>query len=216
MTSGFEPFMRAIVDQPDDDAIRLVAADWLDEHGEPERAEFIRVQCELAKCPPEVRADRRWSDLRYAVREPWDALRRRERELYAVAVEQNWPMQFPRGVVDSRWTRGFQSFVACDWPTWQTHAAALLAACPIANAKDGCVRLTTMPPVAAVSWVVRDQNGPVIEWFDRARPGVRLELPATALADAVDAARRSLARLPPQSPSLPLPPPPAAGYTCNG
>src|SRR4051812_1418443 len=29
---------------PDDDAPRLVFADWLDEHGEPERAEFIRLQ----------------------------------------------------------------------------------------------------------------------------------------------------------------------------
>ena len=34
---------------PDDDAPRLVAADWLDDYGRPERAEFIRVQCELAR-----------------------------------------------------------------------------------------------------------------------------------------------------------------------
>jgi len=34
---------------PDDDLPRLVAADWLDEHDESERAEFIRLQCELAR-----------------------------------------------------------------------------------------------------------------------------------------------------------------------
>src|SRR5215203_267031 len=34
---------------PADDAPRLVYADWLDEHGHPDRAEFIRVQCELAR-----------------------------------------------------------------------------------------------------------------------------------------------------------------------
>jgi uncharacterized protein (TIGR02996 family) len=34
----------AIHATPDDDAPRLVFADWLDEHGEPERAEFIRLQ----------------------------------------------------------------------------------------------------------------------------------------------------------------------------
>jgi uncharacterized protein (TIGR02996 family) len=28
---------------------RLEYADWLDEHGDPERAEFVRVQCELVK-----------------------------------------------------------------------------------------------------------------------------------------------------------------------
>jgi uncharacterized protein (TIGR02996 family) len=43
------PFLAAIRAAPDDDAPRLIYADWLDEHGEPERAEFIRVQCELAR-----------------------------------------------------------------------------------------------------------------------------------------------------------------------
>src|SRR5262245_38829145 len=41
--------LAAIREAPDDDAPRLVYADWLDEHGQPERAEFIRVQCELAR-----------------------------------------------------------------------------------------------------------------------------------------------------------------------
>lgn len=42
-------FLQAILDDPDDDTHRLVYADWLDEHGEPEQAEFIRVQVELAR-----------------------------------------------------------------------------------------------------------------------------------------------------------------------
>jgi uncharacterized protein (TIGR02996 family) len=41
--------LAAIRAAPADDAPRLVYADWLDEHGHPERAEFIRVQCELAR-----------------------------------------------------------------------------------------------------------------------------------------------------------------------
>lgn len=36
---------RAVLAAPDDDLPRLVYADWLDEHGEGERAEFIRIQC---------------------------------------------------------------------------------------------------------------------------------------------------------------------------
>jgi uncharacterized protein (TIGR02996 family) len=40
-------FLRAIRAHPDDDTARLAFADWLDEHDEPERAEFIRVQIEL-------------------------------------------------------------------------------------------------------------------------------------------------------------------------
>src|SRR4051812_20344131 len=38
-----------ILEHHDDDTPRLVYADWLDEHGEADRAEFIRVQCELAR-----------------------------------------------------------------------------------------------------------------------------------------------------------------------
>jgi uncharacterized protein (TIGR02996 family) len=41
--------LAAIRAAPDDDAPRLIYADWLDEHGQPERAEFIRVQIELAR-----------------------------------------------------------------------------------------------------------------------------------------------------------------------
>lgn len=41
-------FLRAIIARPDDDLPRLIAADRLDENGEPERAEFIRVQVSLA------------------------------------------------------------------------------------------------------------------------------------------------------------------------
>jgi uncharacterized protein (TIGR02996 family) len=39
-------FQRAIFNQPDDDALRLVYADWLEEHGDP-RAEFLRLDVEL-------------------------------------------------------------------------------------------------------------------------------------------------------------------------
>jgi uncharacterized protein (TIGR02996 family) len=43
------PFLRALLAQPDDDTLRLAMADWLDENDEPARAEFIRVQVELAR-----------------------------------------------------------------------------------------------------------------------------------------------------------------------
>lgn len=44
-------FLRDILANPDDDTVRLILADWLTDHGEPERAEFIRVQIELANHP---------------------------------------------------------------------------------------------------------------------------------------------------------------------
>ena len=42
-------FLADIRALPEDDAPRLIYADWLDDHGEAERAEFIRVQCELSR-----------------------------------------------------------------------------------------------------------------------------------------------------------------------
>jgi uncharacterized protein (TIGR02996 family) len=44
-----DAFIRDIREHLDDDTPRLVYADWLDEHGDPSRAEFIRIQCELAR-----------------------------------------------------------------------------------------------------------------------------------------------------------------------
>ena len=44
-----DALLRAVWDAPHDDAPRLVYADWLDEHGDPDRAQFVRLQCELAR-----------------------------------------------------------------------------------------------------------------------------------------------------------------------
>src|SRR5947209_2576136 len=44
-----DAFLRPIIENPEDDAPRLVYADWLEECGRAERAEFIRVQCRLAR-----------------------------------------------------------------------------------------------------------------------------------------------------------------------
>jgi uncharacterized protein (TIGR02996 family) len=42
-----DAFLQAIVENPDDDAPRLIYADWLEERDDP-RGEFIRIQCLLA------------------------------------------------------------------------------------------------------------------------------------------------------------------------
>jgi uncharacterized protein (TIGR02996 family) len=45
-------FMNMIIETPDDDTVRLVYADWLEEHGQPQRAEFIRLQIRLNTLDP--------------------------------------------------------------------------------------------------------------------------------------------------------------------
>jgi uncharacterized protein (TIGR02996 family) len=77
-------FIRAICEQPDDDTVRLVFADWLDENGEGERAEFIRVQCELATAVRDREASDRGFTAGHVCNDPACRvcpLRRREREL---------------------------------------------------------------------------------------------------------------------------------------
>src|SRR5262245_39653992 len=44
-----EAFLADILETPDDDAPRLIFADWLEENGDPDRAEFIRVQVAAAR-----------------------------------------------------------------------------------------------------------------------------------------------------------------------
>jgi uncharacterized protein (TIGR02996 family) len=52
-----DAFLADIVANPDDDAPRLVYADWLDDHGQPDRAAFVRVQIELARLRPDTRRE---------------------------------------------------------------------------------------------------------------------------------------------------------------
>ena len=51
--------LAAAKEAPHDDAPRLVLSDWLDDHGEPERAEFIRAQLRLA--PTRKDSPARWA-----------------------------------------------------------------------------------------------------------------------------------------------------------
>jgi len=48
LTDTAASLMREVLERPWDDGCRKIYADYLDENGEPERAEYIRVQIELA------------------------------------------------------------------------------------------------------------------------------------------------------------------------
>lgn len=75
LLSQHEAFLRAIFDTPEDDTARLVYADFLQEHGEEDRAELIRVQCEFATKAGQIEhRDRVW-ELSTRERELFDRLR---------------------------------------------------------------------------------------------------------------------------------------------
>jgi uncharacterized protein (TIGR02996 family) len=50
--SKVDGILRAICENPDDDGPRLVYADWCEEQGDADRAEFIRLQCQLEAGDP--------------------------------------------------------------------------------------------------------------------------------------------------------------------
>ncbi|QJW98898.1 TIGR02996 domain-containing protein [Frigoriglobus tundricola] len=80
MQTEAKAFLQRIRAYPDDDAQRLIFADWLDEEGDP-RGRFIRVQLALAELPPDAAARKVLAvverDLLEAHREEWEAPLRR-------------------------------------------------------------------------------------------------------------------------------------------
>src|SRR3954452_6679514 len=46
-----DALVRAVCAHPDDDTPRLIYADFIEEHGEADRAAFVRAQVELARTP---------------------------------------------------------------------------------------------------------------------------------------------------------------------
>lgn len=112
-------FLSAIRSDPDDDTARLVYADFLDEEGDAARAEFIRVQCALARLPED--------DSRR------NALEDREHELLA-EHECSWLGVAPDDMDGLReWTfaRGFVDEVAASPIFMRGPGADLCAAHPV-------------------------------------------------------------------------------------
>jgi uncharacterized protein (TIGR02996 family) len=96
-----DAFLQAIIEAPHDDTPRLIFADWLDEHGEADRAELVRLQCRLAKMAN--------SDAE---------LQGREAELLKRADAWMESISFDRGRVTFR--RGFVEAVTCSCFTLHT------------------------------------------------------------------------------------------------
>ncbi len=135
-------FIRSICADPDDDTPRLAYADWLEEQGQGERAEFIRVQCELAKCrdchgtgrkPNPARNDTKRHNagqfkmiladtVACCTDDGSKALRRRERELLGTDFCR-WGVRIEG--FTSHYRRGFVHAVTCTAAAWLAHADAL-------------------------------------------------------------------------------------------
>jgi uncharacterized protein (TIGR02996 family) len=92
-------FLWDILEHEDEDAPRLVFADWLDDQGETAHAEWIRVQCALAAEPKE---DDVWLKRKLREEELWPVVRARWNDVIAElgrALNRLGPDTFRRGFV---------------------------------------------------------------------------------------------------------------------
>jgi uncharacterized protein (TIGR02996 family) len=114
-----EAFYEAIRDEPTDDTPRLVFADWLDDQGEEDRAEFIRLQCQRARMSDPLCAEA------MAVRAKAEQLLQRHWQEWVVPLARLlgryspvwWQAGFhPYALED--FDRGFITYLSIQTPCW--------------------------------------------------------------------------------------------------
>jgi uncharacterized protein (TIGR02996 family) len=95
-----EALLNAIYDHPDDDTPRLVYADWLQEHGQENYAQFIRLQCAAAR-------EQLWSA---EANRLWEEIGRVWNRLYyewLPAMHASWPQRGTDNLDAIHFHRGF-------------------------------------------------------------------------------------------------------------
>jgi uncharacterized protein (TIGR02996 family) len=117
-----DAFLADIIQSPDDDGPRLIYADWLDDHGQADRADFIRVQIELARLP---QGDPRMP-----------GLKARERALLK-EHEQEWLGSLVQLTQDCVFRRGLVEAISIRADTFLLHGEDLLRAAPVREARLG-------------------------------------------------------------------------------
>src|SRR4051794_7136497 len=124
------PFIPAILENWEDDAPRLICTDWFEENGQPERAEFIRIQCQLTRLPED-------NPCRPELHQRQDAL--------LATHQDNWDRELHQLVrrwsgcqIALRYRRGFVEWVALDTAGFLKHAETLFQVAPVRAVKLAC------------------------------------------------------------------------------
>lgn len=146
-----DSFLRAIIENPQDDALRLIFADWLDEHGDSGRTEFIRVQVELEKFSEDHEKTWQLYGMGIDLSKPWFKepegwtpelqksadrfleLKKREQELLDQAGRLTWfsELGVPWPDVLPIFRRGFVAEITCTCADFIQHREALLRVTPL-------------------------------------------------------------------------------------
>jgi len=119
-----DAFLADIIANPADDFPRLVYADWLEEQGEAQRAEFIRVQCRLHQ----LQHSRGYIGFLGA-----EVERLLGREADLLGEQLGWIGVYPDGWSSWKltWRRGFVAEVTLPTTAWLEHGSRLVQAQPL-------------------------------------------------------------------------------------
>ncbi|MCE9568305.1 MAG: TIGR02996 domain-containing protein [Planctomycetes bacterium] len=146
---GWEPFLGAIRAHVDEDTPRVVFADWLEENGDPERAEFIRIQCDVARGKTEAAP---------------------RAEALLAANRKRWIRGFPKVLVDNpercKFRRGFVYAVPLKGPQLVKEGAALARLTPLEelHLEQVNAQAIQLPALASVRALVMPQaTSPLVE-----------------------------------------------------
>lgn len=115
--------LATILANPTDDLPRLVYADWLEEHGESDRAELIRIQIEIAVGSDLLPLRVRERQL-LASANPWQ---RRRDWVLAEIPDLDWPSD----VGGWEWHRGFPEVWRAPLPIWLQLGQTVGASTPL-------------------------------------------------------------------------------------
>lgn len=131
MREDLDKLLLEIINHPNDDSLRLVYADCLDDNGEYQRAEYIRLSMEACHAKKDVAA----SFLKKAMGILYGGQDRLEGAQGHVIVTTNstaWTKSL-WGATDAAvlWERGFVYYVACTWRTFTNRAPQLFREHPI-------------------------------------------------------------------------------------
>lgn len=132
MTSEEQALLRSILIDPYDDGLRLIYADWLEEHDRGDRAEFIRAQLALhagplgyktpEECPLTLRHHWREWEMIYRKAEHKHFPRMGDGDAFSDVFS---PDAHPGEFWAWRYERGFVGFVRVGWGPFLRHARQL-------------------------------------------------------------------------------------------
>jgi uncharacterized protein (TIGR02996 family) len=150
-------FLRQVIADPDDDAPRLVYADWLEEHGgDPARAEFIRAEIEKAKLPDD--------------HPHWEHLRDRAGKLW-LGHGARWYGDLILLADHVGTARGFLESVELNASGFLKHAATFMARAPVRDVfliryKTHFKRFVRCPELGRVERLVLNDEGSTLDAGD--------------------------------------------------